>query len=431
MKVVSGYAVILVLLAAMAMASLSALSSTGSDFAQAMRHQREELAEALAQRGTIARAQVELLSYLLTGEAGLLKSWETAMSTARQTVMNLGNVSPSPELRAGWGEMLTLLATFEKASAVAMAAKAAGDNAEALRIRAEQVRPLGDQMAVLATRLIAGEVAHAEGLARAMAAVASRTLWVIVAVAALALGLGAVTAWVSTRAVTRPLQATIATLAAACAEILAATNQQAAGTTEESAAVQETSTTVDEVKQTAQVSAQKARAVAESAQRMAQVSQDGRRAVEESVRGIQEMKARMEAIAERILVLSQQGQTIGDIMATVNDLAEQSNLLAVNAAIEAAKAGEAGKGFAVVATEVRALAEQSKQATIQVRGILGETQRATQAAVMAAAQGVKASEVGVGAAARAGDAIRVLTESFAESTQAAQQILASVQQQVA
>jgi methyl-accepting chemotaxis protein len=139
----------------------------------------------------------------------------------------------------------------------------------------------------------------------------------------------------------------------------------------------------------------------------------------------------MEAIAERILALSEQGQAIGEIIASVNDLAEQSNLLAVNAAIEAARAGEAGKGFAVVAAEVKALAEQSKQATAQVRGILNEIQRATQAAVMAAEQGVKASEAGVGTAAKVGDAIRLLTESVTESAQAAQQILVSAQQQAA
>ena len=84
-----------------------------------------------------------------------------------------------------------------------------------------------------------------------------------------------------------------------------------------------------------------------------------------------------------------------------------------------------------MAAEVKALAEQSKQATVQVRGILNEIQKATQAAVMAAEQGVKTSEAGVGLAARSGESIRLLSESLAESAQAAQQIVASAEQQSA
>jgi methyl-accepting chemotaxis protein len=138
----------------------------------------------------------------------------------------------------------------------------------------------------------------------------------------------------------------------------------------------------------------------------------------------------MEALAERIIGLSEQGQAIGEIIATVNELGDQSNLLAVNAAIEAAKAGEAGKGFAVVAVEVKALAEQSKQATTQIRGILGEIQRATQAAVMATEQGVKAADAGEKVAQGAGESIRILTQSVHEAAQVAQHILVSAQQQV-
>jgi methyl-accepting chemotaxis protein len=128
--------------------------------------------------------------------------------------------------------------------------------------------------------------------------------------------------------------------------------------------------------------------------------------------------------------LSEQTQTIGQIIATVEDLAAQSNLLAVNAAIEAAKAGEQGKGFAVVAQEVKSLAEQSRQATERVRTILGDIQKATTAAVMAAEQGGKAVEAGVQQTEVAGESIGLLAGSVAEAAQAATQIAASSQQQL-
>lgn len=218
-------------------------------------------------------------------------------------------------------------------------------------------------------------------------------------------------------------------LAASSSEIMASTTQMAAGAVETATAVSQTTTTVEEVKQTAQLSSQKARYVSDSAQRSVQISLGGKRAVEDSVNGMTRIREQMESIAESIVRLSEQSQTIGEIIATVNDLAEQSNLLAVNAAIEAAKAGEQGRGFSVVAQEVRNLAEQSKQATAQVRTILNDIQRATQGAVLATEQGTKAVESGVKQSQDAGESIRQLTESLSESAQAATQIAASSQQQ--
>ena len=232
------------------------------------------------------------------------------------------------------------------------------------------------------------------------------------------------------REVNREIREGVNVLGSSASEILAATAQVASGAVETATAVSETTTTVEEVKQTSQVSSQKAKYVSESAQKAAQVSQAGKKAVEETIEGMSRIREQMESIAESILRLSEQSQAIGEIIAAVNDLAEQSNLLAVNAAIEAAKAGEQGKGFAVVAQEVKSLAEQSKQGTAQVRTILNEIQKATSAAVMATEQGSKAVAAGVKQSADAGESIRMLAESIAEAAQAAAQIAASSQQQL-
>jgi methyl-accepting chemotaxis protein len=233
------------------------------------------------------------------------------------------------------------------------------------------------------------------------------------------------------RRVTREIQESISVLSSSAQQIVATTTQVASAATETATAVSETTTTVEEVKQTAQLSSQKAKYVSETAQKVAQVSQGGKKSAAESIDAMKKIREQMESIAESIVRLSEQSQAIGEIMLTVNDLAEQSNLLAVNASIEAAKAGEQGKGFAVVAQEVRNLADQSKQATAQVRSILGEIQKATNAAVMVTEQGSKAVEVGVQQAARAGESVQQLTESIAEAAQAAAQIAASSQQQMA
>jgi len=232
------------------------------------------------------------------------------------------------------------------------------------------------------------------------------------------------------RRLTREIHEGVGVLASSSSEILATTTQVSSSAAETASAVSETTATVEEVKQTAQVATQKAKHVSDSAQKVAQVSQSGRKSVEDAIQGMHHIQEQMSSIAESVVRLSEQSQAIGEIIATVNDLTEQSNLLAVNAAIEAARAGEQGKGFAVVAQEVKSLAEQSRQATAQVRTILGDVQKATSAAVMATEQGSKAVAAGVKQSTEARESIRLLTDSIGEAAQAATQIAASSQQQM-
>lgn len=218
-------------------------------------------------------------------------------------------------------------------------------------------------------------------------------------------------------------------ITSAANEILAATAQQASGASEQSAAIAQTTTTIDEVKTIVEQSFSKAQAVAAQAQRTRDISQAGEQAVTGTVTTMNDIRDRVAGIAGNILALSQQTQQIGEIIATVNEIASQSNLLALNASVEAARAGEHGKGFAVVAVEVRNLAEQSKQATAQVKSILNEIQRATNAAVMATEEGTKGVDGGVQQTGQTGETIRQLSTSINESARAAHQIVASAQQQ--
>ncbi|MCB2227890.1 MAG: methyl-accepting chemotaxis protein [Desulfarculaceae bacterium] len=214
-------------------------------------------------------------------------------------------------------------------------------------------------------------------------------------------------------------------------ELVASASQQAAVSSEQAAAVSQTTTTVAEVRQTAEQSARRVNTVAEQAQESMRLAGEGLKAVDSTVEGMNQIKEQVMVIAESILGLSEQTQQIGDIISTVNDIADQSNLLALNASIEAARAGEAGKGFAVVADEVRALAEQSRQATDQVREILGEIQKAANTAVMVTEEGSKRAELGVELSQQTGDTIAGIDQRVSQVAQAAQQIAASTKEQVA
>jgi methyl-accepting chemotaxis protein len=429
-RIAAGYAVLIVLLVAMAVVATLALRSSREDFTSAL-----DTVETRAIKGTDSlqgadAAMVTFLNFLLRGDETLIETINERFTAARTVTADLRDSSITPAQVAGWTDAARQLNTWNTAAQEAIEAKQAGREAEALRVYNEQVIPIRRSQRNLVVELVTAERKRAAATADAASDSASRSIWLLLVVSGAALILGILIAWGLARAVTRHLQDVVATLAAASTGILTATAQQASGAAEEESAIHQTTTTADEVRQTVALTTEKARAVAKEVRETAEISRDGRRAVDESVRGTQEARASMEALAERILTLSEQAQAIGEILRTVNGLAEQTNLLSVNAGIEAAKAGDAGRGFAVVAGEVKSLAAQSRQATAQIRDILGEIQTATQAAVMAAEQGVKASEAGEAITSEAGEAIRQLGERLAQSADAAQQILASSQQQM-
>jgi methyl-accepting chemotaxis protein len=218
-------------------------------------------------------------------------------------------------------------------------------------------------------------------------------------------------------------------LAGTTAEILASTTEQVAGAQEQGSAVAETVSTVEELAQMSDEAAGRARAVSEAARHSEEVGRNGRRAVDEAISSMATVREQVESIASRILALAEQAQAIGDIITTVNDISEQTHMLALNASIEASRAGEHGRGFAVVAAEVKALADQSKKATAQVRQILGQIQKATQGAVMTTEDGTKSVATATRVVTQAGATIQALGDQLTQASLTAAQIAASSSQQ--
>jgi methyl-accepting chemotaxis protein len=218
-------------------------------------------------------------------------------------------------------------------------------------------------------------------------------------------------------------------LSAATAEILASTQQQAASTAEQAAAVQQANATLVELSQSGAQISDRARQLASTADATSSASAAGLASVENTTATMESIREQAEAVADNVIALSEKTQAVGEIITTVNDIAEQSHLLALNAAIEAAAAGEYGRSFAVVASEMRNLAEQSRQATVQVRSILGDIQKAITSSVMLTEEAVKRVESGRKQADVADKTIRSLTENTHQSVQAFQQIVAGSSQQ--
>ena len=212
-------------------------------------------------------------------------------------------------------------------------------------------------------------------------------------------------------------------------QILRFVADSAIGTTHTASAVRQTTSTVEKLKETSRLSSDTAKGVFETAGRAEEISNSGRSATQDTVEGMRNIRNEMDQIAQSMARLNTKAADIAEIIATVDDIAKQSNLLAVNAAIEAAKAGEHGKGFSIVAQEVKNMAAQSKTATAQVRAILSEIQSAARAAAATTELGSHAVDAAVNRSTQARDSINHLGQTVSESATAAGQIaLASDQQ---
>jgi methyl-accepting chemotaxis protein len=153
----------------------------------------------------------------------------------------------------------------------------------------------------------------------------------------------------------------------------------------------------------------------------------GAMAVDETAGGMKRIKLSVELTAVKVTELGAKSDQIGAIVETIDDIAEQTNLLALNAAIEAARAGEQGKGFAVVADEVRKLAERSSRATKEIAALISEVQTGTEQAVEAMRAGAEEVESGTALAAQAGTSLDAISDSVTATKRAVERITNAVE----
>lgn len=220
---------------------------------------------------------------------------------------------------------------------------------------------------------------------------------------------------VTLRALLGDLRASGLELGDASGALLRSATARGASSGDQAQAMRRASANAESLVEVTRHAAREAESVIDMTHRAETLSGEGLAAVEQAVRSSGALGEQVRRIAATMGDLSERTLQVGEIVTTVKDLAEQSNLLAFNASIEAAKAGEHGRGFSAVAMEMRNLAEQSRQAAVQVRSILGEIQKHAREAALATEEGSARAALATGRSRSAGQAIEGLAVVIRDS----------------
>ncbi len=202
----------------------------------------------------------------------------------------------------------------------------------------------------------------------------------------------------------------------------------AKGAQEQAAAANTASTITGQLSSAIEQVAGNAQAVVQQSTAAADAAKQGTAKVQDTLKGMQNIKQRVGLSAEKVQEMGSRSDQIGEIVTTIEDIASQTNLLALNAAIEAARAGEAGKGFAVVADEVRKLAERSSTSTREIGDLIKSIQKTVAEAVAAMDEGAKEVERGVLIANEAGASLNDILKASEAVNQQAEQAAAAAEQ---
>lgn len=419
--------VLIVLVSVLAVASLQAVSQqAGRLISQHTENMldAQRLQTAMAQRVGYARG------FFLTGDQRYIAQEDEAerrFNEASQRMRENG-------LTATERQQLDRIVSSERAWAVAVAdvvreRRNGGDLAEVVRLFEAQAAP---QAEALNEELREFRRALADQLTAAAAETerqVSGAIGLMLAIALAGVVVAVLLAVVLTRTLTRQIGGAVQDLTSSSAELQAAANQQATGSGEQASALVEVSSTMKELLSTSRQITDSARQVAQIAESTAGVARDGDEQVRAAMEAVGGIKRQVDVIVAHMLELGQNSQQIGGILGIIKELAEQTNILAINAAIEAAGAGESGRRFGVVAEEIRKLADRVGGSAGEIRALIEDIRAASNTTVMATEEGAKAVEAGSRQFGELAASFRRIVDSVGTTAEAAREIELSIKQQ--
>ncbi len=429
-KIATGFAAIGVLSILVSAIAVYALKTVVASKDRILDVNAQNLVEAEKLRGTTERRGGASRAYLLTREERFLEQMKSARADFAAAITRLKMAvytdegrrlvdqieRTEPEYQAAFDRVIALRKTDAALDAVSRAF-----DSEILPKR-EAIDQLVSSFAANEQRLLdEGKKAATDTASAAMTAVGT------VSLAALLLAFGI--ALVLTRTLSRQIGSAVQHVQSSSAELQTAANQQATGAKEQSTAMNEITTTISELLATSMQIAESAQRVAHIAEETAKGARSGEQTVSKANDSIGGIKRQVDLIVTHMLDLGKKSQQIGGILEIINELAEQTNILAINATIEAAGAGETGKRFAVIADEIRKLADRVGGSTKEIRGLIDEIRAAVNTTVMTTEGGSKAVDAGARQFSDVATAFRQIVSLVSTTTEAAREIELSTKQQ--
>lgn len=433
-KIGGSFAVVAGLAVLLAIVSVYALREAVASKDHVVAVSAQRLVEAERLHALSLTKAAESRAYLLTGDASTLATVRAAHEAFGGIIEGLRRQVETAEGARLLDEVVRAEDAHERALdpmlAPALAPRAGHAGIEEVAQRYERdVRPARVRLDAAVSAFVRREEALLKEQREESTAAAGTAVRVVVTLAVAVGALAVALSLVLSRTLSRQIGSAVRHVQSSTAELQAVAGQQATGAKEQATAMAEITTTLNELLATSRQIAESAQRVAGIAAETAAAARAGDQTILRSQESVGSIRRQVELIVEHMLDLGKKSQQIGGILEIINELAEQTNILAVNATIEAAGAGDAGKRFGVVAEEIRKLSDRVAGSTKDIRVLIEEVRSAVNTTVMATESGSKAVEAG---ARQFGD----VAASFAQiatlvgtTTEAAREIELSTRQQ--
>lgn len=429
-KIAAGFALAFLLLLAIggvAYRSINLLTSTS----HAVTHSHQVLEHISETLSLLKDAETGQRGYVITGDEAFLEPYQTGTTDVHPVVKELRELTadnPNQQKRIDQMEPLIAAKLDELKRTVDLRRKGNIEEVTAI-VRGGEGKKIMDGIRQVLNQMDHEERDLLKQRADEVEAAANGAKSTIIYGTLLCLLFVMATGFLITRSLSGQIGAAVRHVQSSSAELQSAANQQASGAKESSTAMTEITTTISELLATS-------RQIAESAQRVAHVAEEtsaaaraGDTTVQKSHESVNSIKRQVDLIVTHMLDLGKKSQQIGGILEIINELAEQTNILAINATIEASGAGDAGKRFAVVADEIRKLADRVGGSTKEIRILIEEIRAAVNTTVMATEGGSKAVDLGARQFVEVTAALSQITELLGTTTAAAREIELSTKQQ--